>query len=121
VPPENIADLIGHQTVREPGCAGVRKGETMRKHYFKTECPRCGKIDEICCEGHTNPPTIKCGECLMNDVEVVALKITPLRREKERDKPAAWARVFEPGRYPSAIAMSALCHRETSVSVTRKI
>ena len=58
----------------------------MTKHYFKTECPRCGKIDETCCEGHTDPPEIKCGECLFNDIEVVALKITPLRRELARNE-----------------------------------
>jgi hypothetical protein len=51
----------------------------MIKHYFRTECPRCGKIDETCCEGHADVPELKCGDCLFNDVEVVALKVTPLR------------------------------------------
>ena len=58
----------------------------MTKHYFKTECPRCGKVDEICCEGHDAPPAIKCGACLINDVEIVALKLTPLRRELARNE-----------------------------------
>lgn len=53
----------------------------MIKHYFTTQCPRCGNRDEICCEGHDAPPLLKCGECLWNDTEVVALKVTPLRRE----------------------------------------
>jgi hypothetical protein len=34
-----------------PACAGVKgKGELV-KHHFKTECPRCGKVDEMTCEG----------------------------------------------------------------------
>jgi hypothetical protein len=49
------------------------------KHHFRTECPRCGKIDEITLEGHTAAPEFKCGDCLWNDTEVVALKVTPLR------------------------------------------
>ena len=49
------------------------------KHHFKTECPRCGKVDETTCEGHDKVPELKCGDCLFNDTEVVALKVTPLR------------------------------------------
>jgi hypothetical protein len=58
----------------------------MTKHYFKTECPRCGKTDEICCEGHAEPPELKCGDCLMNDVEVVTLTVTPLHEELARNE-----------------------------------
>jgi hypothetical protein len=56
------------------------------KHYFRTECPRCGKIDEISCEGHANPPALKCGDCLFNDVEIVKLMVTPLRRGLARNE-----------------------------------
>jgi hypothetical protein len=56
------------------------------KHYFRTHCPRCGKQHEICCEEHNAPPAVKCGDYLMNDVEVVALKVTPLRRELARNE-----------------------------------
>ena len=48
------------------------------KHHFKTECPRCGKVDEMTCEGHADPPKLKCGDCLWNDTEIVGLKVTPL-------------------------------------------
>jgi hypothetical protein len=56
-----------------------RKGEPMIKHYFRTQCPRCGKVDEMTCEGHADPPKLSCGDCLFNDCEVVALTATPLR------------------------------------------
>ena len=58
------------------------------KHHFSTECPRCGKVDELTCEGHADPPGVKCGDCLFNDVEVVALKVTPLRGLTRYEK--AW-------------------------------
>jgi hypothetical protein len=73
----------------------------MIKHYFRTKCPRCGKIDETCCEGHADPPVLKCGECLFNDVEIVALKVTPLRPELARNELAmkgAYARRTAAGR-----------------------
>jgi hypothetical protein len=52
---------------------------TKRLYRFNTECPRCGKTDEMVCEGHNKVPELKCGDCLFNDVEVVTLKVTPLR------------------------------------------
>jgi hypothetical protein len=71
----------------------------MTKHYFTTQCPRCGKTDEICCEGHADPPALNCGDCLMNDVELVALTVTPLRRELARNELAmtgAYVRDIKP-------------------------
>jgi hypothetical protein len=50
----------------------------MMKRHFQTECPRCGKIDEMTMVDCTEAPVVNCGRCLFDDVEVVALKVTPL-------------------------------------------
>jgi transcription elongation factor Elf1 len=43
---------------------------------FKTECPRCNKIDEVVVD---NPnPQVHCGDCLMEHVELVRMICTPL-------------------------------------------
>jgi hypothetical protein len=48
------------------------------KRHFQTECPRCGKIDEMTMVDCTEAPVVNCGDCLFNDIEVVALKVIPL-------------------------------------------
>jgi hypothetical protein len=52
----------------------------MLKHRYKTECPRCGKLDEMVLEGRHDAtvPRVNCGDCLFNNTEVVALRVTPL-------------------------------------------
>jgi hypothetical protein len=75
------SDLEAPTAVGAACAGGAGKGEVMTELYrFKTECPRCGKTDEMVLEGrHDNTvPTVSCGDCLFNDVEMVVLKVTPL-------------------------------------------
>jgi hypothetical protein len=52
---------------------------------FKTECPRCGNISEIGSDELS--PIVSCGNCLMNDVEIVHLKLTRLpNKEQHNDR-----------------------------------
>jgi YD repeat-containing protein len=45
-------------------------------HYrFDLLCPRCGKRSETTTVNREPPPHVKCGDCLMNDVEVVEFNI----------------------------------------------
>lgn len=45
--------------------------------YFKTECPRCGNKSEVGVD-RPSTPEVKCGGCLMDDVEIVGLICTPV-------------------------------------------
>lgn len=76
---------------------------------FRMECPRCGK-NYITAYGHGTSdhrpyPTFNCGDCLMQDVEIVKMIATPYRPirqsirqmhagddEADGHKPPAWWR-----------------------------
>lgn len=47
----------------------------MKQYYrVKAECPRCNKSEELI---STNAIVrVSCGDCLMNDVEIVAMTLT---------------------------------------------
>jgi endogenous inhibitor of DNA gyrase (YacG/DUF329 family) len=45
------------------------------RYRYELKCPRCGKTTEQTTENKTDPPRISCGDCLMNDVEVVEFKV----------------------------------------------
>jgi ribosomal protein S27AE len=55
----------------------------MTKYVFKLVCPRCGKLS---CIGafDPEPPRVNCGDCLMNDIEVVQLDVAKTFRERVR-------------------------------------
>lgn len=46
----------------------------MRFH-FNLVCPRCGKVSETTAEFRAPSPHVNCGDCLMDDVEVVEFKV----------------------------------------------
>jgi transcription elongation factor Elf1 len=46
-----------------------------RLYRFNLTCPRCGKVSETTTPLRNPPPKVSCGECLMDDVEIVELKI----------------------------------------------
>jgi len=47
----------------------------MANWIFDLECPRCGKTSQSTTINNKVPPVVNCGDCLMNDVEVVEFKI----------------------------------------------
>jgi len=47
------------------------------RYIFKLECPRCKKKSETVTTDR-NEISFKCGDCLMNDIEVVEFKIVSL-------------------------------------------
>ncbi len=44
-------------------------------YTFDLVCPRCGKESQTTTETKVPPPRVNCGDCLMNDTEVVEFKI----------------------------------------------
>ncbi len=47
----------------------------MMKYKFFLICPRCNKESETVQEGLPANPRVQCGDCLMNDVEIVEMKV----------------------------------------------
>jgi hypothetical protein len=48
----------------------------MTTYLYDLICPRCGRESMIHTESRDEaPPPVKCGECLMEHVEVVEMKI----------------------------------------------
>jgi hypothetical protein len=39
------------------------------------QCPKCGKDGGLVTYPETKPPHVNCGDCLMNNVEIVELEI----------------------------------------------
>jgi len=48
-----------------------------QRYRFQTTCPQCGNESEIASNTYATP-TVNCGNCLMNDVEIVSLNVRPL-------------------------------------------
>ena len=44
-------------------------------YTFELECPRCGRASMTVGTKRIPPPVVNCGDCLMNDVEVVEFKV----------------------------------------------
>ena len=57
----------------------------MKKYYHvKVECPRCNKVEKLI---STNAIVrVSCGDCLMNDVEIVNMTITPICEGVQDDR-----------------------------------
>jgi hypothetical protein len=45
-------------------------------YRFRTECPRCNKVGEVV--SAQPAPYVRCGDCLMDDVEIVTMLLIPL-------------------------------------------
>jgi transcription elongation factor Elf1 len=56
----------------------------MKQYRWKLECPRCGKDSETVTVNIDVVPVVKCGDCLMDDVEVVEFKIVSVKEETTR-------------------------------------
>jgi hypothetical protein len=54
----------------------------MPRYRFELVCPRCGNSSELNAEIPA-PPDVKCGECLFNDVEIVAMNVVKTTKENQ--------------------------------------
>jgi Zn ribbon nucleic-acid-binding protein len=45
------------------------------RYRFELECPRCKRESELESNNKDAIPFVNCGDCLMNDIEVVEFKI----------------------------------------------
>ena len=46
----------------------------MARWIFELLCPRCGKEEQLTTENN-DLPTVNCGDCLMNDMEITEFKV----------------------------------------------
>lgn len=53
-----------------------------RQYRFRLKCPRCGKLSVFVSET-SRQPMVNCGDCLMNDVEVVEFKVCTVTVEEK--------------------------------------
>ena len=47
----------------------------MTSYHFDLVCPECGKTSEHVADHRVPPPSLKCGDCLMDRIEVVEMKV----------------------------------------------
>jgi transcription elongation factor Elf1 len=52
-----------------------------KQYRWKLECPRCGKASETVTDTFEPLPVVNCGDCLMDDVEVVKFKTVSVTEE----------------------------------------
>lgn len=50
---------------------------------YDLECPRCGKQSFTIAEKTDKKPRFHCGDCLMNDVEIVVMLATERKDETD--------------------------------------
>ena len=55
----------------------------MSRYHFDLVCPRCGKQSETTSTRRTPSPQVSCGDCLINDVEIVHFKVVKVMREED--------------------------------------
>lgn len=46
---------------------------------FVMVCPKCNKTSEFVCDKIVPTPDVKCGDCLMDHVEIVAMKVASVK------------------------------------------
>ena len=51
------------------------------RYRFHLVCPGCGRDGETVAD-HRMPPRVNCGDCLMERVEVVELKVVSVEEEE---------------------------------------
>jgi hypothetical protein len=42
---------------------------------FVLACPRCNKLSETVADKRIPPPHVMCGDCLINDIKIVEMKV----------------------------------------------
>ena len=50
--------------------------QTRRSYHFDLVCPKCGKESDTVSDHRVPPPRVNCGDCLVNDLDVVEMKVT---------------------------------------------
>lgn len=55
----------------------------MTQYRFHLWCPRCGKISDTVANKIVPPPHVNCGDCLMEHVEIVEMKVAGYETMKE--------------------------------------
>mgnify|MGYP000199119522 CR=1 FL=1 len=53
-------------------------------YRFHLACPDCNRTTDLVREERVPAPDVKCGECLMDQIEVVAIKVVKI---EEIDEP----------------------------------
>lgn len=51
------------------------------RYRFTLVCPRCGKLSETVQDHRVPGPHVNCGDCLMEAVEVIELKVVNVKAE----------------------------------------
>jgi transcription elongation factor Elf1 len=51
-----------------------------KQYRWKLECPRCGKVSETVTDIFA-PPVVNCGDCLMDEIEVVVFRTVSVTEE----------------------------------------
>ena len=52
----------------------------MTRYRFQLICPKCGKTSDTVQADHSPAPTVKCGDCLMDRVEVVGMQVISIEK-----------------------------------------
>ncbi len=50
-------------------------------YFFDLECPRCNKTTVTWSSKREPSPHVNCGDCLMDDCEIVEFKVVRVQRE----------------------------------------
>jgi transcription elongation factor Elf1 len=53
----------------------------MKQYRWQLKCPRCGRDSETVTVTREQP-VVNCGDCLMDDIEVVEFKVMSLAEEE---------------------------------------
>jgi transcription elongation factor Elf1 len=53
----------------------------MKQYRWQLTCPRCGRASETVTANMDMVPVVNCGDCLMDDVEVVEFKVVGVKEE----------------------------------------
>lgn len=53
----------------------------MTHYRFHLVCPKCNKVSETSQDHRVPEPHVSCGDCLMDHVEVVQLKVVKVTEE----------------------------------------
>ena len=53
----------------------------MSTYRFWLVCPRCNKLSQTTAEHRVPPPRLNCGDCLMDHVQIVELKVVSVDEE----------------------------------------
>jgi hypothetical protein len=53
------------------------------KYRFHVVCPKCQKTSEVGGDYRVPAPTVSCGDCLMDHVEVVGMKVVKVEEVAE--------------------------------------